>query len=62
VAGRAEHDRVAGGGAAVGVAGRVEPGPVVGLGLDQPDRAGAVRGLVQQQPPEQVAGHLQQRP
>ena len=44
VAGRAEHDRVAGGRAAVGVAGRVEPGPVVGLGLDQPDGAGRPRG------------------
>jgi Penicillin binding protein transpeptidase domain/PASTA domain len=61
-AGWAEHDRVAGAGAAVGVAGRVQAGPVVGLGLDQPDRAGPLRGLVDQQPPEQVAGHLQQRP
>src|SRR5215207_3138329 len=61
VAGRAEHDRVAGGGAAVGVAGRVEPGPVVGLGLDQPGGADPLRGPVDQEPPQQVGGHLQQR-
>src|SRR6266516_7684232 len=57
-----EHHRVAWRPAAVGVAGGILAGAVVGLDLHQPDRRTPLWRVVDQQAAEQVARHLEHRP